>query len=276
MNNIKDLYLEKLDKIQKYLDFAIEVSNKTAGINVNAQLQRTHQLYIKLTVTCMSFIRLLPHNNFFPSPNHFWDIASITSIARNFIEAYHTFYYIGIDPIDESEAMLRLAVFRYHIYNEEYQIHKYFGKTDDDLIYYIEGTKKEKEFIENHSTFLSFSNQYKKEILSGKKCLCLTHNQISERIPFNTTEFKAVYKFFSNHTHSTPLSFYPGTQERGTGVENEEEVGFATMAIEFVIKYLIASILDLISLFPDCENRLNKQKLEIIKNDWPSYRDNTD
>ena len=82
---------------------------------------------------------------------------------------------------------------------------------------------KQKEELSKHPFINTFSNEFKRKLLRGEKAIYLSQNQISKRIPFSTEEFDFFYRFYSNHTHSSPLGFMSQSNERGRGFENKVE-----------------------------------------------------
>lgn len=268
-------YIKKLRDIENFLDFAIDISDRTSGKqNVPLKLARAHQLYIRLTVTCLSFIRLLPKNRFLKTNFDFWDFPSVANIARTFIETYHVFYYIGVDKTTEDEINLRLLIFNYHLNNEKFKLYKEFGASAEDLKEFETNLPKAKEDLKKHAAFHSIQANRAKGILNGVEFMTLSHKEISQRIELDTKEFTPMYRFLSNQTHSTPFSFFSQSNERGRGVENEPEVNYIIMCIDFVTKYLLAAITDMVRLFPDCETTLDKRKLTIVNDRLMDYYPN--
>lgn len=265
-------YKKRLRDVENYLDFAIDVSDRTSGKkNIPYRLVRAHQLYIRLTVTCLSFIRLLPKNRYLKTNFDFWDFSSVANITRNFIETYHVFYYIGLDKIDDNEADLRLLIFNFHLNSEKYKLYKEFGAPHKDLSDFEINLPKAKETIKNHIAFSKIDKARAKGILKGDKFMSMTQNEISDKIGFDTKEFRPMYRFLSNQTHSTPFSFSSQSNERGRGIENEPEVTYITICIDFVTKYLLAGIRDMTTLFPDCVETLDKRKLKIVNECLDDY-----
>ncbi len=260
----KEEYKDKLKDVENYLDFAIDISDRTAGGKVSVRLAKTHQLYIRLTVTCLSFIRLLPKNRYLKTNFDFWDFPSVANVTRNFIEMYHVFYYIGVENITDKEVDLRLLIFKYHLNSEKYKLYKELGAPSKDLIEFEQNLPKDREEIKNHPALKMVNPKRVKDILKGKAFLCISHKSISDRIEFNTKEFIPMYRLLSNQLHSTPFSFYSQSNERGRGIENYAEVTYIIMCIDLVTKYLLAAIVDMIKLFPDCEKTLDKRKIKIV------------
>lgn len=271
-----DQYQNKLDKLQNYLDFAIDVSNASGGQkNVPWYLVSANQLFIRMTITCTSFIRLCPFNRLFPADIEFWDLHSLLSIARNFIESYLMFYYIGVEPVSEDESKLRYEIFTYHTNIEKYKLYKDYNAPQADLEEFETKLPIDKERIKENELFNSIVDRNMKDrVLKGNTPAYLSNLEIVERLPFETYEFKPFYRWFSNHTHSTPLAVHSLTDERGSGNRNEAELAYVDMAIDFITKYLVIAIVNTIDIFPHIVTDLNATKLEIIRREYIVYSQN--
>jgi len=269
-------YKEKLEKLENYLDFAIDVSNATGGHFVPWKLVRSNQLFIRMTVTCTSFIRLLPFNHMFPTKYEFWDLFSVFSLARNFVETYLMLWYIGVDNISDDECKLRLEILNYHLNSEKYKLYKEFGTDAESLKDFEQMLPKIKEEISNNPLFshLVLDKNKRKQILNGTEAKYLSNHEIIDKADFVAYEFKPFYRFFSNHTHSMPFAVFSLNDERGSGKRNRTEVQYFDMALDFVTKYLLIAMIDTIKLFPFCEEKLNKEKLQIIRSEYILYSQN--
>ncbi len=258
-------YLEELKKIETIVGSAIMVSSSIGGIKTNSRNIRAVQLYTKLTLSSMSIMRLLPHNTYCSMTEEIWDFASVSCLARSFLESYHMFFYVGIEKISEEEFEFRSLLMNYHRNYEKYKMYK--GRVNDENVIkeFEEGLPKEKEVLSAHPFINTFSPEVKRTLLKGNKAVYLSQKQISERIPFNTEEFDFFYRFYSNHTHSSPLGFMSQSNVRGRGNENEAERRYLIYAMNLVGKYLSAAIIDISKIFPKQTKHLNKETDNAIK-----------
>lgn len=60
-----------------------------------------------------------------------------------------------------------------------------------------------------------------------------------------------LYRFFSCHTHTTPLSFYRMDEQRRTGVENDIDKGYKMIALDFANQILLRALNDFIASFSE-------------------------
>jgi hypothetical protein len=265
-------YQERLTHLENYLDFALDVTDATMRRKgVTWHLTRAHQLYNRLTVTCLSFIHLLPNNRYFKPAMEFWDFFSIASLARNIIENYHLLFYTGVDKVSPEEMELRLEVFQYHLNSEKYKLYQEFGQTSSSLEDFATNLPLDREKIKNNPLFLTLDKARAGKILKGNEFMCISRDELLNRMPFRTNEITPLYRFLSAQTHSAPLSFFTQSNERGRGLENELEVGYIIMCMDIVTKYLLAAILDLIRLFPDSESALDAKKLVHVREKFSTY-----
>jgi hypothetical protein len=69
-------------------------------------------------------------------------------------------------------------------------------------------------------------------------------------------QFRFFYRFFSQHTHTGPLSFFRMIEhDRGTGVETAHEKRYMIFATSFACSILEAAIRGHLKLFPDAGTR---------------------
>ena len=269
-------YLNKLEKLQNYLDFGIDVSEVCAGQKgVDWHLVRANQLYIRLTVSCLSYIRLLPYNRHFPADYEFWDLFSILSISRNIIETYIMFWYIAVDGISQEERKLRLDILMYHLNNEKYKLYRDFN-ADSEYLHEFEAKlpQKKQDFTDSEIFTRYVEKSRRKNILNGKEAKYLSNIEIMNKMPSRTEEFVPLYRLFSNHTHSMPFAFFSLDNQRGSGRRNQAEIHYIEISLEFVTKYLLCAIVDTITLFPFCEAKLDPGKLKIIREEYIKYSQN--
>ena len=217
----KRVYSENLETFENFFDFSVDVSDSVSHIHLPGHLVRANQLFTRLTVTSMSIIHLCPANRTWASSSQFWDFISIATLARNLIENYHAFFYIGVEEVTPEERSFRLDLFNFHLNNEKYKLFKEGGSSDEILKEFEQKLPIEKAALIAHPFFPHLSKEKSKKIVKGDEAMILTQKEISRRIPFKTDEFVPIYRLFSNQAHSTPFAFFPQNHERGRGEENE-------------------------------------------------------
>jgi hypothetical protein len=188
-------YLENLEIFEDFFDFSVDVSDSTACIAVPWHLVRANQLFTRLTVTSMSIIHLCPANRIWGSSSQFWDFISVATLARNLIENYHAFFYIGVEDVTQDEKSFRLDLFNYHLTNEKYKLYKEGGSSEEILKEYEEKLAHAKEDLRTHAFFISLSKGKAKKILKGDEAMLLSQKEISGRVPFKTEKPMNLFRY---------------------------------------------------------------------------------
>jgi SEC-C motif len=90
-----------------------------------------------------------------------------------------------------------------------------------------------------------------KELLKGTRATILTNKEISQRMGDSEQRTWAFYRFFSCHTHSTPLSFYRYADQKRDGTENDIEKAYMSEALNFATQVLRRADNDYQKVFSD-------------------------
>lgn len=248
--------------MEELLQAAMAVSLASGGIDTSTRYIRSTQLFTRLTVACYSFVRLLPGNTITRDRVEFWDWPSLACIARNIVEIYHAFYYLADPRLTEDECGMRINLMHFHLNSEKYRLYKEWGADVAVLRSFEEGLPKDQERLRNNKAFQSLTEGKQRDLLKGRAAMHLTHAEIGESLPFMDRHFRPIYRLFSNHVHSSPFSFQAQSNERGRGDENDAERFYITLAIQVVVKYVSAAILDMARIFTEkvgkvCEDRVS-------------------
>lgn len=270
----RQAYKSTLIQLENFLDFAIDVSDAISGVKTapGEWFKITaSQLFTRLTVNCMSIIRLSPWNQIFPVNYDFWDYYSVMSLSRNLIENYHVFYFFCIQEIDSEERSFRRLVMRYHDNYEKFKMYKDADIPEAELDDFITNLPRAQQEIERHPFFDRIPREYKKRIIKGEDSMYLSNRQISDMLPFNTKYFRSTYRLFSNQTHTLPMSFIRMDNDRGRGQETSVELNYIRMSLDLCTLYLTAAVIDMTKLFPDRRRLLNQHKLQVIESHLTNY-----
>jgi len=183
--------------------------------------------------------RLLPVEGKLTTINHSWDFGSIATLTRTFIETFHSFYYIGIDLIDDNEWKLRLKVFHLHDCSHRKELFKLMGESKDNLIEFEEMENQLLADIQTNPKFFELSKDVRSRILKKQTAFILSRREMEKRIDNEDTSISWIYKFLSVQTHSFPMSFYRTEPDgRGSGVENEADKEYIKLCLSWVTEYL--------------------------------------
>jgi len=245
----REKYEEEIEKYDLLLKAAISVSRASGGIETSTRYIRSTQIFTRMMVMAYTFFRLLPGNPMTHDYNEHWDWPSVASVARNFLEAYLHFFYIGVDDVSENEVDFRLKAMWFHLNSEKYRLYK-GGSSEIDLSEFEKNLPAEKKRLQQHPFFKKLNKDHRRRVLSGKSGTYMTKQQLMARLPFRSDELTWMYRHFSNEVHSTAFAFNSLSNERGRGDENPAERGYTISACCLVRKYLSAAVMFMAEIFP--------------------------
>lgn len=266
-------YEERLAEFSKTLLKSMWASTKAQNIKAGERRYWGSVLFTRIVIISTSILTLCPESELCNTVN--WDFGSVASLVRNLHECCLMFFYLSIDPISDDEWRARLNVMQLHDNSER---HKMFGDlsptSQDSTIYSLHQTDLNQRLLAN-PFFSSLEQRIQKKLLKGESSRILTSKEISERMGDRETFIWGLYRFFSCHTHTTPLSFYRMDEQRRTGVENDIDKGYKTMALDFANKVLLRALNDFATSFSELvdfnfENTPNSLKF-LVKNHPPMH-----
>ena len=245
----EDEYKEELERTDSIVLAAMRVSMDSGGIKTSNRFIVATQLYTRLVVVSMTYMRILPFNRYVAIDGHHTDWPSAATLCRSIMEAYLSFFYIGLERVSKLESDFRMELFTYHRNSEKY---KYFkeGGSEELLKPFRENLPKDKEALGKKADELGLSAVHRKRALSGRHAHYLSRDEILARIPFGTKEVPRFYTFFSYQVHSTPLAFMSQSNDRGRREPNPVELEYLVFTMWLVRKYLSAAVVGMHQLFP--------------------------
>ncbi len=242
-------YEEELKAYDMLLRAAMSVSQSASNIETERRYLVATQLFTRMLVMAYTFYRLLPGNPITIEKQEHWDWPSVAAVARNFIEAYLHFFYIGVEDISKEEVDFRLKLMWFHLNSEKYQLYK-SGPREVNLSDLETNIPIQKKEIQNHPFFKHIDQKEHKRILSGNFATYITKPQLMKRLPFQAKELPFMYRHYSNEVHSTAFAFRSLSNERGRGNENDTERQYMISASHLVRKYLAVSVISMAEIFP--------------------------
>lgn len=242
-------YNEELHTYGQLLGAAISISQSAGGIKTETRYIRATQIFTRLVIIAYTFFRLLPGNPITRDKKELWDWPSVAALARNFIEAYLHFFYIGVEDITKNEIDFRLKAMWFHLNSEKYRLTK-SGPTKIDLSEFEKDLPIQKRQMQEHPFFPQLNKEQQQRVLSGVSPTYMTKTQLMARLPFPSEELKWMYRHYSNEVHSTAFAFHSQSNVRGRGDENFAERAYMIFASCLVRKYLSSAIMSIAKIFP--------------------------
>ena len=242
-------YDEELRMYGQLLEAAVFVSQAAGGIETETRYIRATQLFTRWLLLHILSLRLLPGNPITCDKKEHWDWPSVAGLARNFIEAYLHFFYIGVEDVAKDEVDFRIKAMRFHSNSEKYRIFK-SGLTNPDLSEFEKNLPVEKTQLREHPFFQQLDKEQQRRVLSATSPTYMTKSQLMACLPFPSKELLWMYRHYSNEVHSTAFAFNSQSNERGRGDENRAERAYMISASWLVRKYLSLAIMSMSKIFP--------------------------
>lgn len=262
MNNIDELKFHKqFNTYVKYTSLAIKISKSIAGRLVDYRKGWASILFTKICVTSISLKKLADLDTGKKYNSH-WDFNSAFTLARNLMECYQTFFYLCIDKISEDEALARKKLFNYHDFMAREKLFKEIGKEEPDI------DLKDQLIKELTSTkyFQNLEEKQQRHFLKGTTAFFVSREEIEHKIGNSKSAFKVNYQLLSTYTHSFPMGFYKMFEpDRGTGVKTPIEEICSAYALGLAEEYLKLAINNMLEIFPDLYDKLNKQDKDLLE-----------
>jgi hypothetical protein len=198
-------------------------------------------------VLSKSIDRLLPD----PKPREHWDFSAVASLTRNLQEAGLVYHWLCGPDVDEQVRAGRFILLQLHDHGSRHRLYPdTFPEADDDPVFQDLLTK-----VESNSFLASLGEKERKVALRGERAPFIQDDVLTE-MGVDPSQFRTMYRFFSQHTHTGPVAFYRMVDhDRGTGVETRMEKKYILIAIGAAAEALARAIEVHLDIFPDAETR---------------------
>jgi hypothetical protein len=228
---------------------ATGISTETQGAPCTWEQMMASIAFSKLALTSTSILRLMP-NNPFSSEVHgfqFWDLGSICSLSRNLVEIGLTMHYLLLPAVDDEERKLRRHVWEYHGQLERVKIIRLASPGTQAFRDMEEQAERQRNSLSASPCFQNLPRDLRRRIIHGERAKLLTNEEICDYAGVSPNFYAAMFKYGSNHTHSSPYSFSsmdrldPST---GRGFEA------VNIALTIGVGFLAVGIRDYLQMFP--------------------------
>lgn len=239
---------------------AIRVSRGSGGILVDGnRLAYASVLFTRICVRARSLEILLPDCK----PDAHWDFSSVASLTRNLIEAYFWYFWLCEDEIDEDVRQGRFILLYCHDYGSRGRLWPDPQRDEEQADVLNDLVQR----FDANSFLQTYSPAERREALRGHKTPFI-QDEILERMGVPTEQFRVLYRFFSQHTHSGPISFFRSRDlDMGAGAETVQEKRYMIMALTTALDILTNATAGHLSLFPDAEVRpIHLTRQQVRKN----------
>ena len=191
------------------------------------------------------------------------DLSAIYSLLRNQLETCNVYWYL-IDDYSTNEYLdLKLTILEYHDTLSSQIIYNSLFHTEESEKYFKEKEGKQLIEIKNNSNFELLDNNTKKQILNGNKSTIDTQFEIITKRDIDLKIFKAYYKIFSTHIHSSPTAIKNLTSSKINKDYEEFEIMFMFISLNYISLFIADMILSIVKLWN--LNDLNEDHEQLLK-----------
>lgn len=239
------LYLDARRQYRLLLKGCVRISRGSGGIrSTGNRMYWGCTLFTRIVVTGKSFDRLLPDAR----PGEHWDFSAAASIARNFLEACLVYHWLCGEGIEEEEREARFILFHLHDRGSRQRI-----LPDEELD--LEVITDLTERFDRNPVLAGWDEKRRRVALRGERTPFVQDEVLAE-IGVDPVAFRLLYRLFSQHTHTGPLSFYRmADHDRGMGVETRLEKHYLLIAIDFATQFLARAANTQLDIVPDADTR---------------------
>ncbi|WP_346986576.1 hypothetical protein [Chryseobacterium sp. POE27] len=190
------------------------------------------------------------------------DLSTIYSLLRNQLETCNIYWHL----IDDYSTDLNLLIFEYHDTLSSQVIYNSLFYTEENEKYFKEKEEKQLIEIENNLDFQLLDNNRKKQIINGNRSTIYTQFEIIDKRGIDLRMFKAYYKIFSTHIHSSPTAIKNLVSSKINKDNEEFEIMFLFVSLNYISLFIADMILSVIDLWKINDLKENdKRLLEFLK-----------
>ncbi|MFP3833080.1 hypothetical protein [Chryseobacterium sp. SIMBA_028] len=191
------------------------------------------------------------------------DLSATYSLLRNQLETCNVYWYL-IDDYSTNEYMdLKLTVLEYHDTLSSQIIYNSLLYTEENEKYFKEKEEKQLIEIKNNPNFELLDNNTKKQIINGNKSTIDTQFEIITKRHIDLKIFKAYYKIFSTHIHSSPTAIKNLASSKINKDHGEFEIMFMFISLNYISLFIADMVLSIVKLWN--LNDLNEEDEQFLK-----------
>jgi len=205
-------------------------------------------LFTRMIVTVKTIDKILPD----PKPKEHWDFSSVASLIRNLFECYIWYYWLCEDDVLDEVRAARFILLYLHDYGSRRRTFpsEYSEPREADPVYLDLVSQ-----FNGNSILNTVPERKRRELLRGEKTPFI-QDEVLERMGWDKDEFRMWYRFYSQHTHTGPMSFYRMPEhDRGSGAETRHEKKYIMFSTALACNVLERAIAGHLKIFPDAEIR---------------------
>jgi hypothetical protein len=248
-----EAYKEALRAFDATVSEACAVSQGIGRRCVEPHAGYAANFFVRICGHAVSMIRALPQTRWIRSDFDHWDFGAVAGHTRAIAEGHLTFIYLAATPDNREQWSAKLNVM--HLCDCAMRIRLFRNLGDEDTVNGFETQKRELQGrLNNNSYFVTLPQSIRTQCLNGKFLTIGSRDELLASVDWDPKQFNAYFDLLSQHTHILTMSFYRMESEgRGTGIENETDRGYMTVAMKLCTAVIQSEMERLCELFPDVQ-----------------------
>ena len=191
------------------VDVLIGVSGAVAGREVAVwRLQEASIILAKACTTGLSAQKCNPLSKFYApaGPYKLWDVSSYATLCRALVELYLNLHYIAAESVPDEEHEFRRFLWGHHREVERLKMVEEALPDSDALSDLRRTVDANRATIMAHGFYARLAQDRQKVARSGRDSKYLKNDEICVRAGMSKRYVSSMFKYLSNHTHTSPLS----------------------------------------------------------------------
>lgn len=241
-------YQAEIREFDAVLEHAKAVSNSLAGLTPPSRsASYGEQIFVKLLAHCIILRRLAPDPQR-ETPNEFWDVPSLSAVARCAIEAHDAFEYIADNAISDEERDLRLVLWELHDKTRRLRMLEAIGSADPRNDGIRDEAAQLETRLKSHVFYGNLRLDIRRKIEGGDPpAFHLSQRERCSASGVNFDYYNAVTMQLSQHVHTLPFSVHQLFEFRaGT----PDALRLMTLPLRFVLPFLVRVTDSMSCMFP--------------------------
>jgi len=241
---------EAIQSLETISFCALKISGRTEGRQVESWHTMMASLaFARLALNSLSILRLSPGSSLYLAGSYqVWDLPSVSSLSRNLIETYLALHYFTRTSLPADELQLRKDVWRYHETCERMKMLRAGVPNSVGLPKLQDSASKLKYELTQNSLFKALPEDRRRRVLQGEIAKLETNRQLCVSAGVSEGYYDSIFKYGSNHTHSSPFSF---SQIDGFQADDISSRRVFHTAFDTSTGFVAIGIRDYVKLCPD-------------------------
>ena len=218
----------------------------------------------RLAINGLSILRLTPESSCCAPVNGMqpWDLTSVCSLGRNLIETYLALHYFAQEDRTAQELELRKNVWEFHEASERFKMLRAGLSKSVRLPELQQNLAVCRRALEVDASFQGLPKDKRQLVLHGKLAKLLTCEELCASAGISTNYHTSMFKYGSNHTHSSPFSFAQ-LDSFNAGDESARQV--FRMPLHVSTGFIALGIRDHLRLWPDQSGSMNADEKHLVR-----------